>query len=287
MRLKDYFERIYKPLSTDVFAPSRKNAGILVHFFFKYGGSNYFPCNKATFVSKDVWVERKLYDESRPLNQQMKDSFPSPISEELVGYVASLLDKAAAESVARNFGIPLERNIDAGVLARALVLQFQLYINSPDEEVSDIVSEEYERFSADMPSDSSPQLFPRYPDDKAYLIKVTPQDMNIPIYTEFNVTWEIKNNGKQTWKNRKLFYSNYNRRGVRPKAEQILIDIPTTEPGETISISTTMNTRGKQGSTVCEWIMIDETGMDCFPDSTRFYITVTGIWECASNEEGI
>lgn len=105
MQLKVFFEHIYKPLPSDAFYPNRKNGGILVHYFFQKGGSNHYPCNKHHLISSDVAGERKLYDGTRTLTQQMKKSFPSILPEELTIYIEKLLNQETAQKVARNFGI--------------------------------------------------------------------------------------------------------------------------------------------------------------------------------------
>lgn len=287
MELKEYFKRIYEPLPSDAFTPSRKNGGILVHFFFKKGGSRHYPCDKKILVSSDVSGERKLFDGSRNLNQEMKNSFPRPLPETLTDYVEGLLNKTGPKRIAQKFGIPPETQIIVRVLAKALVSQFLLYLDSDEREVSDIVSEEYGRFFKDVAATRSEHVVSRYPDDRAYLVRVTPQSIKMPLYTDFKVTWEIQNTGRQTWKGRKLFFLNWNNHGVRPKATPYTIDIPVVEPGETIKITASMNTRGKQGATLCEWIMIDEINENCFPGSTKFYITVTGVWDYLSTEKDV
>lgn len=282
MQLKVFFEHIYKPLPSDAFYPNRKNGGILVHYFFQKGGSNHYPCNKHHLISSDVAGERKLYDGTRTLTQQMKESFPSILPEELTIYIEKLLNQETAQKVARNFGIQPKTDINVPALAKALVYQFDLYINSVDDEVSDIVSEAYLRFCTDISATIHQPPIPRYPDDKVCLLGDTPHHMKIPLYTDFTVSWAFQNDGKQTWKNRKLFFSNWNHPDVRPKARENIIDIPTTEPGGSARITTSMNTRGKQGTSICEWIMVDENGENCFPNNKIFHLIITGIWEMPS-----
>ena len=92
------------------------------------------------------------------------------------------------------------------------------------------------------------------------------------LYETFQHTWMFDNVGKQTWRGRKLFFSNHAE--VRPTADQIYIDIPDTPPNRSVTLTVTMDSRGFEGTYECKWIMIDSKGNDCYRNSSQFHFIV-------------
>ena len=66
---------------------------------------------------------------------------------------------------------------------------------------------------------------------------------------------------------------------IRPRAEQDEIVIPETQPGEIVELQVVIDARGFEGTYECQWAMIDEDGVDCFPDETGLNITVISTFE--------
>lgn len=76
LELSEYFSRIFPSTAAQMYYPSRKNNGIFVSFCFIEAGSNYFSHKQGDRLKPDdVPLERKLYDGSRKMSQDLKDSF--------------------------------------------------------------------------------------------------------------------------------------------------------------------------------------------------------------------
>ena len=76
MELSEYFRRIFPSTAAQMYYPNRKNSGIFVSYCFIEAGSNYFSHKLGDRLkSDDVPLERKLYDGSRTMSQELKDSF--------------------------------------------------------------------------------------------------------------------------------------------------------------------------------------------------------------------
>ena len=84
--------------------------------------------------------------------------------------------------------------------------------------------------------------------------------------------WIIQNRGNCDWKGRQLFFKNHAE--VKPRAVSNYVDIPDTPAGQYIKITTSIDARRHEGTTVCHWVMLDDQGEECFPDSKMFDFTL-------------
>ena len=132
MELSEYFGRIFPSTAGQMYYPSRKNNGIFVCYCFSTAGSNYFTPKTGRMVSADVPLERKLYDGSRKMSQDLKDSFKTFNEDGLCAYFEKIIDKNKYDDIMRAFAIPptVEKNPQA--LRRALAVQFKAFIDSND-----------------------------------------------------------------------------------------------------------------------------------------------------------
>lgn len=119
-------------------------------------------------------------------------------------------------------------------------------------------------------------------DDSGFLGDVTyPDNSLVTINQQFTKVWNLKNIGKTTWVNRRLIcvddqlqvsnnIDNIDnikvnvQRGLKPL--QTIINIPKTEPGETVQISIDFLAPSYPCSVISYWKSIDEKGEFCFPD---------------------
>lgn len=107
MELSEYFSRIFPSTAAQMYYPSRKNNGIFVSFCFIEAGSNYFSHKQSDRLkSDDVPLERKLYDGSRKMSQDLKDSFKTFNEDGLRVYFEKIIDKSKYDDVMRAFAIP-------------------------------------------------------------------------------------------------------------------------------------------------------------------------------------
>ena len=243
---------------------------------FVAGGSSYF----STSVNADKEYQKKLYNGSKPLTQNLKDSFPANIQlDALVGmFDRHLMDDKVREAMT-SFAIPVSLEPQKGTFSRALALQFNYLVKNADSDVEDIVAMEYQRLLAE-PADEKPQsLAPLYPGDGAYVLEFLPARIySKKCYEQFDHTWMIRNTGNQTWRSRKLVFINNGT--VRPRTDKNSIDIPDVAPGKDIKITTSFDTRGFEGRYECLWEMQDSEGNDCFPNNKRlFNVTIDSKFE--------
>ena len=143
LKICEYFSRIFPSTKSDMYYPSRKNSGICVLFCFNSAGSNYFQPKAGKMTSADVPLERKIYDGSRSMSQDLKDSFKTFDDDALNKYFEKVIDKDKYDDVMLANGIPLSGNTNPQALRKALVAQFRAFIDSDTEEADDIVAMMY------------------------------------------------------------------------------------------------------------------------------------------------
>ena len=235
MELSEYFSRIFPSTAAQMYYPSRKNNGIFVSFCFIEAGSNYFSHKQGDRLkSDDVPLERKLYDGSRKMSPDLKDSFKTFNEDGLCAYFEKIIDKNKYGDVMLAFGIPPTAEKNPQALRRALAVQFKAFIDSDKEDAADIVAMTYQQLLEEP--EESPSL------------------------------------GTQTWRGRKLYLSNHDE--IRPRAESNCIEIPETPPKTGVEISVVIELRPFEGRTTCHWIMVDSDDNDCYPGSRMFDIDI-------------
>ena len=287
MLAKTYFERIYPHTRSEIYYPSRKNHGLFISFCLMSAGSNYFPIHKGKrYTSNDVASPRKIYDGSRPITRAVKESFNPFDVNGLANFYKESIQQEKIHEVALSFGITADTEINAGCFCSALAIQFHLFIKSSHDEADDIVSAEYQKLLAEPTAAASELYQPSavlYPGDQLRLKSNYRPTYHVNLYEKFEHIWEITNIGTQTWQGRKLYLSN--QADIRPRATAQSIEIPLTPPHKSVKIAASMDTRGFEGKCECHWIMIDEQGHDCFPNSASFKFIIEARFEYKPQEE--
>ena len=281
MLVKTYFERLYPHIRTAVYYPSRKNTGIFVTLCFCAAGSTHFPFTKGKrYTSEDVPLPRKLYDGSRTMTADIKSSF-HPFNEDgLAAFYKENIETAKMRDVMLAFGIPPTTEMDDDCLCRSLAIQFRAFIESDTDEADDIVALEYQKLLTEPQMETAESYHHAsvlYPGDQIYFKSKFRPIYQVNIYEKFQHTWEFENTGTQTWRGRRLFFSNHD--AVRPRAKENYIDIPDTPPHKDVKITVSMDARGFEGISECKWIMVDSDGNDCFPNSNTFTFVVSAKFE--------
>ena len=277
MKLCEYFSRIFPSTKAEMYYPSRKNNGIFVSFCFHSAGSNYFHPKAGKMTSADVPLERKLYDGSRTMSQELKDSFKSFNEDGLNKYFEKIIDKEKYDDVMLANGIPLGEERNPQALRKALVAQFRAFIDSDAEEADDIVAMMYQQYLEEP--EPEVQTFHRisslYPDDTVYMKPEHKRSYSGYMYEKLEVIWKFS-------KGRKLYLSNHG--DIRPRAESNYVEIPDTPPNTGVQVSMIIDLRPFEDDTVCKWIMIDSEGNDCFPGSRMFDIEINVKFKRKSKE---
>lgn len=275
MTISEYFKRIYPHIKSRIFYPSQKNTGIFVTLCFKAAGSNYFSFVKGKrYTSADVPLQRKIYDGTRTMSYDVKSSFGNFDVVGLTSFFEGSIDDGKIKDTMLAFGVPTTVALKKNALCEALALQMKTLVEADADDAEDIVLLEYQRLVAEPTEVTTPSEVIRvlYPGDSVYMESAWRPVYSVSCNEKFQHTWSFQNSGTQTWRGRRLFFSNHDK--VRPRAETNYIDIPDVLPGKGIKITASMDARGFEGKTECLWIMVDSEGNNCFPNSGFFTIIV-------------
>lgn len=205
----------------------------------------------------------------------MKTDLPSPIQiDGLITFFFNQIDNKKVGSIIAAFGMPESDDINKQALVAALALQFKEIVESASEDAANILILEYQnrKNSTNIDGFMAPMSV-LYPGDQYYVREIRRSSYQVNIYEKFRHTWEFDDVGTQEWKERKLFFSNH--AAVRPRADSVYILIPDTPPQKSVKVSVEMDARGFEGESECTWIMIDNEGNDCFPNSKAFTFTIS------------
>lgn len=275
MTISEFFKRIYPHINVDIFYPNRKNSGIFLSLCFQAAGSSYFSLAKGREVkSEDVSLQRKIFDGSRKMTYAVKSSFHSFNVSGVTSFLEQSIVSGKINEIMLAFGVPVTATINEKAFCNALALQMKSFIDADAEDVEDIVLLEYQRLIAEPTEDVTPSEITKvlYPGDSVYVESAWRPVYSVACNEKFQHTWSFQNSGTQTWRGRKLFFSNHD--SVRPRADTNYIEIPDTPPGKNIKITASMDARGFEGKTECLWIMVDSEGNSCFPNSSFFTIII-------------
>lgn len=266
LNFSEFSKNLYKKLSG--LTSQAKFIGALFHA----AGSNFFVLNPA--YGTDGY-QRKVFNGTRALTQDMKDSFPKPIDiEELMNFFQTRIGDKTLLEIMENFDIPKNELQDKELLCRALCTQFQNIVSDAADEVDNIVPSEYIGLLRASDIDA-PNNAPYYFEDEFRVINESPEVKHtLSIYKDFEHQWTVKNTGKVTWENRYL--ECINQSDIRIKAKSKIIKIPTVKPGDEICLTAEFNSRGIEGDYDALWEMKDIDGNLCFPNKeTRLRVVVT------------
>lgn len=89
------------------------------------------------------------------------------------------------------------------------------------------------------------------------------------IYTPIEHEWILNNIGTIPWVDRSLVFVNHS--NVRVRAECNKIDIPSTLPGEKVSVKVQLDPRHFDCISECIWEMVDKDGHICFPGYVHLF----------------
>ena len=280
MHVKTCFERIYPHIKNDSFYPSRRNAGIFVTQCFCEAGSNFFPFTRGKkYISRDVPLQRKIFDGSRLLTHEMKKSLNPFNVDGLADYFNNHVESSKFTDIMLAFGIPPAAEVNKVALCKALSIQLKMFADSHDENTSDIVALEYQRLLSEPPepAPSTPRPSVLYLGDNIYLNSAFRPVYSVACDEQFQHTWDFSNVGNRTWGGRQLYLSKNGK--IRPRADKNSLGIPDTPPGKGIKITADMNARSFEGKTECLWVMVDNEGNECFPNSGSFTFIVDATFQ--------
>lgn len=260
-----------------------KNQGIFVVKCFLSAGSHHFEMpEKYKQKSTELETARMLMKEDtnhRRLTETMKKSFPTPLDKGLAEYLSEDVSDEQLRKALTELGITISTEANVQIYGLALYDQFQLFIDSDDPKVEDIVAKRYMERLKESGVEESPDIsVGNYVDDRMAVFKSAKGFVyEINCEESFRHEWMIRNAGKIPWINRRL--KMINQADVRPRPVEEEIVIPDTMPGGTAKVSVEIDGRGFEGTYVCKWIMADADGVNCFPDDNDLDVTVISTFE--------
>lgn len=243
----------------------QENQGVFIINFFIAGGSGYFILPKLKSHRTTAYLENERhYAKDRVLTPDMKASFPNPIKvDELTNFLETNLDSGKVRDCMNSFGVPASYKENKRFLARALAVQFQMFVIHDVDDVDNVIISEYQRQILGVEDEPNKIFGPLINGDDVW-VEDKGRNHQVKIYETFKHTWVIHNSGHQSWYSRKLVF--VNAEDVRPSASETEIEIPETAPGEIIKITTSFYARGFEGKFNCIWEMQDFDGNNCFPN---------------------
>lgn len=249
------------------FCPNLKSREAFIDGLFEAAGQK--PCISDSY-KRNLCNGQKAFTIARKSPLRGKDNLQS-----LTSFFTNAIADTLVVNVIAAFGIPEKDTPNKKALCVALAHQMHLLIESDDEDVDDILTVEYQKAkNADPVDNSAPQITsrPTYPGDNIYMKSKWRPVYAVGLDEIFEHTWEFDNVGTQTWTGRRLYFLNHDE--VRPRAESNYIDIPVTPPNHSVKLTVQMDARSFEEKSECKWIMIDDAGKDCFPNSGQFTIVV-------------
>lgn len=241
------------------------NQDTFVIELFEASGSSYSFSDRSAYSRSNYAA--KLFNGGKQLSGKIRRSFPNPINKAgLSDYLAEHIKKASVRGLMNYFTIPTdaEENIDA--LARSLADQLQVIIHEPDSDAVVIEASYRQYLIAPVEREWMPRK-PLYEGDAFWAgARTSPRRHTVDFYECFEHTWELINAGRITWQGRRLICLNTDE--ITPCSEQTSIDLPETAPNCSAIVSTKFDARGEEETFVSKWIIVNEDGSNCFPESS-------------------
>lgn len=212
---------------------------------------------------------RSLYNGTKPFGDNSKKRFKKPVNEiPIAEFFEKKIKNDSVDKLINNFGISQTYEKNKRCLCFALAHQMASFIHSKEEDVEITVCDNYVEQIKNKDQAHSKITARLYPDDDVW-VENSDFSHKVAYYEKFEHTWVIHNWGKTIWDGRKLVFSNPD--SVTPKAKKYEIDVPYLEPGKITKLNVCYDARGKEGTFLCKWNMLDADGNDCFPNSINLF----------------
>lgn len=251
--IKDYSDAVKKSFGTSV------NQGRFMREVFKASGYDRFPS------ASDEDYAKKICNGSKPITDDMISGFPRPYRiEELADYFYKHIDDKKVPALTATFKIT-DKTIDINFLCKALAAQFfgLVEVGGADHEADDIVGSSYRKLM-DGVDGQTILATPHHHGDRAWVVNgQKSRHYEKGFYEKFEHVWLIRNDGKVTWKNRRLICKTKDSQSIKMGAYEI--DVPDTDPGKTAEVRLQVDARGNEGTFKSTWEMEDSSGNNCFP----------------------
>lgn len=247
------------------FLGNQRNQSVYVVRFLNAAGSNYFhlPENRQHQTNEYLEAERR-YAIDRSLTPEIKASFQNHVRlDDLTGFISRNMKRDSFAQCMEEFGVPSDAAQDLEKFARALAIQFNLFVNTDGDDVHNSVWEIYRALLEGHEITQEELSGPRYAGDDV-LVEFGGRRHEADCYEIIHHEWKLQNRGTREWHGRKLVL--VNQAEIHPRPVQTVIPVPDTGPGEFTKIATDIDARGFEGNFECKWEMQDADGENCFPN---------------------
>lgn len=266
IKSQEFLKDLYKYLS------KQENQGVYVINFFNAAGCKTFTLPRLKAQRTTQYLENERHYAKDRSVFQMRSDFPNPIDiDGLSKYLNDSLKDDSVRECMNHFGIAATHKENKRLLARALALQFQRFIEADSEDVNNEVPTEYEALVNGVDNSYELRNSVLYPGDN-FWAEESHQKHEVNCFERFNHTWVIHNAGTVYWSGRKLVLKDANKNSPRPEAMEI--PIPDVGPNGIIKIATNFEARSMEGKFIVEWDMKDSKDQSCFRMSAGLNVTV-------------
>ncbi len=210
-----------------------------------------------------------VYDGHKHLNSNMKKHFPRPVNKSAIAqFFEKNIKKEYIGTVCDAFGVPVDLERNSTYLSMALAEQVCAFITSKEEDLGNIVPEEYINARIQHEKRDFHIESVAYEGDNIWT-EDRFKKHSVKCYEHFQHTWVIHNQGTVQWHQRKLVCTNIDE--ISPEISDTVIQLPDIPPNGYKKITTNIDARGCEGHFISKWDMQDSSGNNCFPRSSSLF----------------
>ena len=265
IKSQEFLRDLYK------FLNKQENQGVFVTNFFNAAGCTTFTLPRLKTQSTIQYLENERHYAKDRSVYQIRTDFPNPIDiDGLTQYLEKTIKDESIRDCMNHFGISSTFEDNKKLLAKALAMQFQRFIEANIDDIDNVIPAEYEALlnGNDVHALRAGALYPG--DD--FWVEERNQKHDVNCYEKFQHTWVIHNSGNVFWSGRKLVLKEVNKNSPRPELTEI--PIPDIGPNGIIKIATNFEARSIEKKFIVEWDMKDSNDQSCFRMSVGLNVTV-------------
>ena len=178
--------------------------------FFNAAGCTTFTLPRLKTQSTTQYLENERHYAKDRSVYQIRTDFPNPIDiDGLTQYLEETIKDENIRDCMNHFGISSALEDNKKLLAKALAMQFQRFIEANVDDIDNVIPAEYEALlnGNDVYAVRVGALYPR--DD--FWVEERNQKHDVNCYEKFQNTWVIHNSGSVYWSGIKIVLKEINK----------------------------------------------------------------------------
>lgn len=242
----------------------------IIKFFNAAGCDSFVLLRNPNDRTTQALENERHYAKDRSV-QQIKSKFSNPKNiDGLAQYIEGAFKDDCVRDCMNHFGISSTLEENKKLLAKALAMQFQRFIEANVDDIDNVIPAEYEALlnGNDVHAVRAGALYPG--DD--FWVEERNRKHDVNCYEKFQHTWVIHNSGSVYWSGKKIVLKEMNKNSPRPELTEI--PIPDIGPNGIIKIATNFEARSIEKKFIVEWDMKDSNDQSCFRMSAGLNVTV-------------